>query len=609
MKNESDLVVLRKLFSLYAKRNRSTIVYCVLATFFDGTKSYLPVMMSGVLVDYLVKGAAVEELLKTLIFWLAVIFAVNIMSNFMRQQFNARIENVMERQNLDMNEASMFIDYELLESAAFQEKKRRQEQITTHWGGIYWMLIWPLDNVLQGLFGTIAAVCVLAPMFFTAGKTGSWEFWLLSLGIVAVVAVYIRKMYVWLLKLNRIEKEEEDIISGLCRKSNYYRHAILFGAESGKDLRIFGQEKLVEEGACDREEEIAAHWSSICSANAEQAGKREALSSLGIGGVYLYAALCAYMGLISVGSVVRYAGSILQCVKDIATMMAGVGNLRNAALFGREYLDYVTVEHPLYQGTIPVEKRQDDRFLVKFEHVSFQYPGSENYVLRDLNLSLDIGERCAIVGRNGSGKTTFIKLLCRLYDVTEGTIKLNGIDIRKYNYEDYVRLFSVVFQDYRIFSLKAGENIAAGEDVDEERVWDALTRAGLQECFGELPQGLDTFVGKEFDESGINFSGGERQKMAIARAIYKAGAFVIMDEPTAALDPVSECEVYAGFDKMVGRKTAFYISHRLASCRFCQDILVFDEGKVVQRGSHEELVAQEGLYRELWEAQAQYYTM
>ncbi|MCD8067290.1 MAG: hypothetical protein LUE87_00055, partial [Lachnospiraceae bacterium] len=336
------------------------------------------------------------ELLKTLLLWLVVIFAANMVSNFMRQQFNARIENIMERQNLDMNEASMFMDYELLESAAFQEKKRRQEQITIHWGGIYWMLIWPLDNVLQGFFGTIAAVCVLIPMFFAAGKTGSWEFWFLSLGIAVVVAVYIRKMYVWLLKLNRIEKEEEDIISRLCRKSNYYRHAILFGAESGKDLRIFGQEKLVEEGACDREEEIAAHWSNICSANAEQAGKREALSSLGIGGVYLYAALCAYMGLISVGSVVRYAGSILQCVQDIAAMMAGVGNLRNPALFGREYLDYVTVEHPLYQGTIPVEKRRDDRFLVEFEHVSFQYPGSEAYVLRDLNLSLDIGERCAI---------------------------------------------------------------------------------------------------------------------------------------------------------------------------------------------------------------------
>ena len=260
-----------------------------------------------------------------------------------------------------------------------------------------------------------------------------------------------------------------------------------------------------------------------------------------------------------------------------------------------------------HEGTIPVEKRRDDRFSVEFDHVSFQYPGSENYVIKDLNLKFEIGEKMAIVGRNGSGKTTFIKLLCRLYDVTEGCIKVNGIDIRKYDYAQYCDLFAVVFQDFRVFDFPLGENVAAGGGVEKERAADALERAGLGERCRALPHGLQTAVGKEFEESGVNFSGGERQKIAIARAIYRNAAFVIMDEPTAALDPESECEVYAGFDTMVGRKTAIYISHRLASCRFCQDILVFDGGKVVQRGRHEELESQEGLYKELWDAQAQYY--
>lgn len=213
----------------------------------------------------------------------------------------------------------------------------------------------------------------------------------------------------------------------------------------------------------------------------------------------------------------------------------------------------------------------------------------------------------AIIGKNGSGKTTFIKLLCRLYDVTEGCIKVNGIDIRKYDYKEYCDLFAVVFQDFHIFSLPLGENIAASSQVDEGRVYDALSRAGLGERLATLPHGLSTYVGKEFDDNGVNFSGGEKQKMAIARAIYKDAPFVIMDEPTAALDPISECEVYAGFDKMVGNKTALYISHRLASCRFCEDILVFDKGQVVQRGSHDVLLGQDGLYQELWNAQAQYY--
>lgn len=172
---------------------------------------------------------------------------------------------------------------------------------------------------------------------------------------------------------------------------------------------------------------------------------------------------------------------------------------------------------------------------------------------------------------------------------------------------EYCKLLAAVFQDFKIFAFELGENISGDEKTDEDRAWDALKKAGLEERMKNLPHGLHTFVGKEYDAEGINFSGGERQKVAIARAVYKDAPFVIMDEPTAALDPVSEYEIYAGFDRMVGEKTALYISHRLTSCRFCQNILVFDQGRVIQRGSHEELLKQDGLYRELWNAQAQYY--
>lgn len=191
--------------------------------------------------------------------------------------------------------------------------------------------------------------------------------------------------------------------------------------------------------------------------------------------------------------------------------------------------------------------------------------------------------------------------------MTEGCIKVNVIDIRKYDYKEYCNLFGVVFQDFTMFDFPLGEAISCSEELDEEKATDALKRAGLSERVRELPQGLATYIGKGFDESGVNFSGGEKQKLAIARAIYKNAPFVIMDEPTAALDPEAEAEVFAGFDKMVGRKTAIYISHRLASCKFCEDILVFDKGRVVQHGTHEELEAQDGLYRQLWNAQAQYY--
>ena len=213
-----------------------------------------------------------------------------------------------------------------------------------------------------------------------------------------------------------------------------------------------------------------------------------------------------------------------------------------------------------------------------------------------------------MVGRNGSGKTTFIKLLCRLYDPTEGEILLNGIDIRKYDYKDYMGVFSVVFQDFRLFSLPVGENVAGKVDYHRALAESCIRDSGLGDRLDSLEQGLDTFLGKDYETGGIDLSGGEKQKLALARALYKNAPFIILDEPTAALDPVAEAEVYQSFDKIVGDKTAIYISHRLSSCRFCDVVAVFDGGVLVQMGSHDDLVADEnGQYHKLWHAQAQYY--
>ena len=209
---------------------------------------------------------------------------------------------------------------------------------------------------------------------------------------------------------------------------------------------------------------------------------------------------------------------------------------------------------------------------------------------------------------NGSGKTTFIKLLCRLYDPTEGKILLNGIDIQKYNYEEYMGIFSVVFQDFKLFSFSLGQNIAANADYDKARVEYCLKKAGFGERLAQMPNGTDTCLYKDFSENGVEISGGEAQKIALARALYKDAPFIVLDEPTSALDPVAEAEVYSKFNEIVGQKTAIYISHRLSSCWFCDEIIVFDHGLIIQRGSHDDLVADEkGKYAELWRAQAQYY--
>ncbi len=201
-----------------------------------------------------------------------------------------------------------------------------------------------------------------------------------------------------------------------------------------------------------------------------------------------------------------------------------------------------------------------------------------------------------MVGMNGSGKTTFIKLLCcRLYDPTEGVILLNGIDIRKYRYDEYMDIFSVVFQDFKLFALPLGQNVATAQHYDVARAADCLQKAGFSDRLARMPKGLDTCLYKDLDEDGVTISGGEAQKIAIARALYKDAPFLILDEPTAALDPVAEAEIYAKFNEIAGDKTAIYISHRLSSCKFCDEIAVFDHaGEVVQQGTHEELLGAAG---------------
>lgn len=271
----------------------------------------------------------------------------------------------------------------------------------------------------------------------------------------------------------------------------------------------------------------------------------------------------------------------------------------NAFYLGQEF-SFLDIPNRMYQGSLTVEKRSDKNYEVEFRNVSFRYPNMETYALRNVSLKFRVGERLALVGQNGSGKTTFIKLLCRLYDPTEGEILLNGIDIRKYDYQEYMSVFSVVFQDFRLLAYSVGQNTAASAKYDREKARGCCQKAGFWERVETMPEGLDTILYKNLSEDGVEISGGEQQKLAIARAMYRDSAFLILDEPTAALDPMAEYEIYTRLNEIVEDRTAIYISHRLSSCRFCDEIIVFDEGSMVQQGTHEALLAQEhGKYCEL----------
>lgn len=328
--------------------------------------------------------------------------------------------------------------------------------------------------------------------------------------------------------------------------------------------------------------------------------------------LYLAAALSAAAGAFGAGDIVKYVSAVNRLTSSIGNLFYNINGIKANTPFVEDYLRYLDIPRKMYQGTLPIEKRAfceggDYNYKIEFRDVSFKYPGSEDYALRRLSITFNIGERLAVVGRNGSGKTTFIKLLCRLYDPTEGRILLNGVDISKYDYDEYMRVFTAVFQDFRLFGFKLSENVAAGLDINEDFCRSCLEKVGFGDKLAELPEGMETYIYKNFDKNGIEISGGEAQKIALARALYKNAPFIILDEPTAALDPISEAAIYEQFNGIVGDKTAVYISHRLSSCRFCDRIAVFDNGKIVQIGTHDNLLAEPGLYKELWEAQAAYY--
>ena len=573
-----------------------------------GSRPFIAIWLSGLLIDAAYKGAGMQTLVAYALWAIGAVLMLSLLDSMMVKIENQCMEYMYEQQNGPLSKKSMQMDYEYLEDAKVHNMR---ETVTSFYPrfGLLGMVQESVRNLMNVTFTILAAVVIVVPKLIAGAheaKGAIGSLWFSGLFLAIIVAITVVNMKLLNRYNDRLQKLYQGKKAPLDTKKRYYLD-LFAKAESQKDVRMCRQGELILHQMDELSEEAFREKKTATRIAAKRGAVSDLLSAFTTLLVYAFAGVYGWLGIISIGSVVSFSASIRKVADSVFTFGEVFGDIKYESGFAVQYREFMRLHQRKHEGTIPVEKRRDNKFSVEFDHVSFKYPGSDTYVIRDLNLSFVIGEKMAIVGKNGSGKTTFIKLLCRLYDVTEGCIRVNGIDIRKYDYREYCDLFSVVFQDFTIFDFALAESIACGVDWEEARIMDALNRAGLSERSKELPKGLMTVIGKGFDEEGVNFSGGEKQKLAIARAIYKDAPFVIMDEPTAALDPEAEAEVFAGFDKMVGKKTALYISHRLASCRFCKDILVFDKGQVVQRGSHEELEKQEGLYQKLWNAQAQYY--
>lgn len=577
---------------------------------------FVSIIMTSQILNTLLTTRDVQTLAAQVLITIGLNWFFSSLADWSVNYRNVLILSMARKQWMQLSTKMMEMDYQTAENPQTHLLYQQIRDRCLYMGRDLWGVVEKIESLIQGLISVVVSIGITAALFIsvpTAENASPFTRVMaspyLSAALLALVVLSVVASVMFSLRQNKavIKMSADKEFSRGNRIFDYYINH-LQDYKTGKDVRLYHQRTLIREEFNRSYNGVSKKLIALCRCNGRFESLRSAVSVTVSGLVYLFVGCKALAGLLSVGNIVQYTGGVTQFISGFSMLMTQLADLKMMSKDFEFYFDYLDRKNVLPHGDRCIKSTADGRHELEFRDVSFRYPGSENWVLRHVNLKLAADERLAVVGVNGSGKTTMIKLLCRLYDPVEGQILLDGVDIREYDYEAYQNLFSVVFQDFKLFALEVAQNIAADVDYDPARVEEALRQAGLWERVQAMEKGIETPVYKEYYADGVEISGGEAQKLAIARALYHQAAFVILDEPTAALDPISEFEIYSRFDSMVGERTAVYISHRLSSCRFCRRIVVFDNGEVIQSGSHEELLQDEGgKYYQLWTAQAQYY--
>ncbi len=576
---------------------------------------FLHMILSAEIVDMLVNREDKKKILTVAVVMVGGWMLMELIRSAMMRMLQIHWQIVSHRKNRDIGSKAMSLDYDLLERNSTLELIAQADANTDKMGGMGDYLIKSMD-LIGVVFSCVGAVAAMAGLFIASpyhGEGAVYAFfaspvsYFLLLGLL-VITIYVGSKCEARQGKIRYNCDQIGVRNG---RIYWFFYNLISNYSMGKDIRIFKMFDMIRRKGMEARDDIESAQKQAIRDTLKVGALALLVQNLFIVAVYVYVGIKAIYGMITIGEVTKYISAITLLQSQIGVLFSLLIGINTQNIYMESYNELMAVKNQKYDGTLPVEKRIDNEYELEFRNVSFHYPNNDKMVLSNVSFRLKQGRKLAIVGANGAGKTTFIKLLCRLYDPTEGEILLNGIDIRKYNYDEYIRLFSIVFQDYKIFSFSVAENVAAGPEFDRDRVIKSLQDAGIYERVKSMQSGIDSRLLKdqqEGDEEGIEISGGEKQKIALARALYRDAPMVILDEPTSALDPIAEQDIYTRFNDMVEEKTAVFISHRMSSCRFCDEVVVFDEGRIVQNGTHEELVADEGgVYHRMWEAQAQYY--
>lgn len=590
-----------KLFKIVLDLDKLVILLMVIRSILNAIIPFGAIIISGNVIDRMVNKSNYKEIIMFAILGCFIVLVIYLTQNILHKLCEVKKNICVRKYDTLIAKQTVNIKYEYLEGEEVQALRARIRE-DNNWGyGLYGMFTL-IEEFMQRLCAMIVSVFVLVPLLFSG--------WMITAACL-IFFVVIFLALVLLLKIRKKAYEQQMKSMGEIEKTNrliaFFTNDISY--KSGKDIRLYQVQNLINSKGA---ESYFIAKKEISKNIGNRMGKSDGFSGFIIGiseGIaYLLVAYQALLDIISVGQIVTYAGVINQFTSALSYLVININEIivhTNRFLSTFEYLN-IPIEQD--SGKKRIDAEGETINTIEFRDVSFAYPNSDRLVLKNINMTIKGGEQLAVVGMNGSGKTTFIKLLCRLYKPTSGKILLNGIDINDIEINRYLKMLSVVFQDFSLFAIPIVDNICIGNNVNRDRVHEIMEQVGLTERIKKEKDGVNTPIFHELYENGIELSGGEAQKLALARAIYKNSPLLILDEPTAALDPLSEADLYNKFSDIAKGKTAIFISHRLASCKFCDSIAVFDNGNFIQFGSHETLMKSvEGKYYMLWNAQAEYY--
>lgn len=572
---------------------------------------YIGVMLSAMIINELTQGKNKEKLLGLCLFSVGMTCLFSIIKYYLDAKIAVGYSHLFSAHEIYLTQKAYKIPYDILEKSSTRQLREQVSGSISVSGAGMASLYWDMEVVFSNACSVIIAFVLCVNLFckMIAGTTGLFE----TIEVISVIIFLVIGCSFVSCKMTskRFDVSFEVFENGAKynRYGEFYTLKYLPDEDAALDVRIFQQDKTIIEQSQERCYKPFADG-KLKEARAVNKYHGIKLFCSCVCGVVIYFLIGqkALQGVMEMGSIILAYTAVTMMITALSELAQIITDLRNNNEHLIRFFQYMELPEDSEvksEVTESMEKCEN----ITFEHVSFQYPDSEKWVLEDINLSVRAGEKLAIIGENGSGKSTLIKLLCRLYRPTEGKILINGKDIWSYSYSDYIRIISTVFQDFSLFSFSLAENVAASKDYEKGRVTEALEKVGLGRKIEQLPKGIEQSLFHSFEEDGTDLSGGEAQKVAIARAIYKEAEIMILDEPTAALDPYAEYDIYKNFHNITADKTVFSISHRLSSCRICDRIVVMDYGRIVQSGTHNELIQQKDKkYCEMWTAQAQYYT-